>query len=161
MATANSGNRRKNRLIQKFLMLPLRSSDAGTMYPLTMKKTNTPYSPGSKARAIAALTCFSTRKSRWLSTTNSAAIPRSASSQASLRPRAGTGPAGLPGTVPGRVAGAPPGAGAVPGRLEGELPRAGGDGAATAGGTRSRTESLTGRAPDGSGEESDMRRKAT
>ena len=47
MATAYIGYSRNARLIQNALVLPLRSSDAGTMYPLTRKNTNTPYWPRS------------------------------------------------------------------------------------------------------------------
>jgi hypothetical protein len=41
-ASRYSGYSRNSRLTQKVRTLPLRSSDAGTMYPLMMKKTNTP-----------------------------------------------------------------------------------------------------------------------
>ena len=90
MANTKSGNSRNSRLSQKLRTLPLRSSDAGTMYPLTMKKTSTPYSPGSNTLYTARWTAGSTRVPKWLytNTTQRAAIPRSASSQASLRPPA-------------------------------------------------------------------------
>jgi hypothetical protein len=70
----------------------LRSSDAGTMYPLIMKKTSTPYSPGSKKLYTAVWTLGSTRVPKWAYTTHKAAIPRSASSQASRWPRTGVPP---------------------------------------------------------------------
>ena len=88
MANTKSGNSRNSRLSQKLRTLPLRSSDAGTMYPLTRKNTRAPYSPGSNTLYTARWTAGSTRVPKWLYTTHRAAIPRSASSQASLRPPA-------------------------------------------------------------------------
>ncbi len=69
MANTKSGNSRNSRLSQKLRTLPLRSSDAGTMYPLTMKKTSTPYSPGSNTLYTARWTAGSTRVPKWLYTT--------------------------------------------------------------------------------------------
>ena len=91
----------------------MRSSDAGTMYPLIMKNTSTPYSPGSKKLYTAVWTWGSTRVPKWAYTTHKAAIPRSASSQASLRPPAEARPGGCGCEPSAAGAGLPSGVAAV------------------------------------------------
>ena len=58
-ASRYSGYSRNSLLTQNVRTLPLRSSEAGTMYPLMMKKTKTPYLPGSNHWWTSDRTCWS------------------------------------------------------------------------------------------------------
>src|SRR5580700_8081711 len=83
-ATRYIGYSRNRRLVQNPRTDPLRSSEAGMMYPLTRKNTKTPYSPRSSQRYRKSRTGSSMSVDPWSNTTQSAANPRSASSHASL-----------------------------------------------------------------------------
>ena len=82
-ATAYIGYSRNSRLVQNPRTDPLRSSEAGMMYPLIRKNTKTPYWPRSSQRYRKSLTGSSISVDPWSNTTHSAANPRSASSHAS------------------------------------------------------------------------------
>src|ERR1700733_2435140 len=82
-ATRYIGYSRNRRLVQNPRTDPLRSNEAGMMYPLIRKNTNTPYWPRSSQRYRKSLTGRSMSVDPWSNTTQSAANPRSASSHAS------------------------------------------------------------------------------